>query len=223
MRYVALFIMLLGIGIQSSCTTTTLYIAPAQERNRHANRAYATVIIRSDDGNATGVCITPTHILSCAHVIGERDTIEIEYHSGERVEAKVVHTNTEDDLALLSTPGRIHPFYARTIGELPANGTEVYTVGHPRPVRFGYSAGTLMRATNSEMLISTYSNKGASGSGVWHEDRLIGILYGSSFFAGTTIREGSLCTPSSAIIRFLEHAQKNGMVSPTAFDALLSK
>jgi S1-C subfamily serine protease len=70
-------------------------------------------------------------VLTCAHVISDKDEVRVKFNSGLELNAEVVRVNSAQDVALLKLQGRGHnwlPLDAIDVAQL--TGQDVFAVGH---------------------------------------------------------------------------------------------
>ena len=124
------------------------------------------------------------YIVTNNHVIEGADQIEIEFFTGERLEAKVVGRDLKTDIALLKVESPTPlPFVAFGDSDLMRVGDWVMAMGNPLGQGFSVSAG-IVSARNRE-LSGTYDdflqtdaaiNKGNSGGPLFNMDgQVIGV------------------------------------------------
>ena len=99
-----------------------------QDSTGLADSLAATVVVTSGSGTGAGVAISPTDLVTAAHVVDASPTVRVRTATGKT--ADVVATDPVRDLALLRTPG--HGLPVVTLRDAPAEvGEQVYAAGAP--------------------------------------------------------------------------------------------
>lgn len=105
---------------------------------KRANPACVTVI--TDRGHGSGAFISSDGlILTATHVIEGVNKIEIKMTSGISLSAKVIASNTSQDVAILKVEGSGYPALPLLEGNSPDLGSDVLTIGTPHDPELGQS------------------------------------------------------------------------------------
>lgn len=103
--------------------------------------APSVVLIKSDDGNGTGVCVgAPGVLVTNAHVVGDAETVQVypfqmvkdQLERGTPITGRVVFKATDDDVAIVvldTPPPTLKPLIVSDQAQRP--GVRVYAVGNP--------------------------------------------------------------------------------------------
>ncbi len=135
--------------------TTTTTVAPTTTTTAPPNFADAFERVSSgvlrveasfcDGGGSTGTgfLLSPTEILTAAHVIGDASIVQLSRADGTTATATVVGTDEQRDLALLevTTPITGHNFVIDDSGVRV--GDEVAALGHPRGLNLSLARGVV--------------------------------------------------------------------------------
>lgn len=124
------------------------------------------------------------YIVTNNHVIEGADEIEIEFFSGERLEAKLIGTDPNTDIALLKVESETPlPFVAFGNSDLMRVGDWVVAMGNPLGQGFSVSAGIV--SARNRALSGTYDdylqtdaaiNRGNSGGPLFNMDgQVVGV------------------------------------------------
>jgi len=93
---------------------------------------FTTEVPVSTSGTGSGVLISPTEILTAAHVVQTADRILIQFPSGEEIRATVVASRPTHDMALLrlATPATADPVVTGD-SDVMEVGDQIFVVGAP--------------------------------------------------------------------------------------------
>ena len=144
------------------------------DRPRRRNNALGSGFVISEDG----------YIVTNNHVIDQADSISIEFFSGEELDAVVVGTDRNTDLALLKVESDVPlPYVSFGDSDIMRVGDWVMAVGNPLGQGFSVSAGIV--SARERALSGTYDdfiqtdaaiNRGNSGGPLFNlEGEVIGI------------------------------------------------
>ena len=157
----------------------------------------ATVLVQLMSGeremsHGSGTYISPTKILTAAHVIPETlsgSVIMVTDRDGDSREAKLLWANKEFDVAVIQTEERGDSFSDVTCSELPI-GTKLKATGYPFDLGFVESPlsiiGDNRPITNPDgsprwgdaVLVEGVVGAGMSGGAVWLDGKIAGIVVG---------------------------------------------
>lgn len=150
-----------------------------QGDDRLADSVAATVVVISGGANGAGVAVSPTQVLTAAHVVDAAPTATIRTPDG-LVEAAVVDTDSRRDLALLSTPE--HGLAPVDLRAAPARvGEAVYAAGAPLGSHIQLTSGIVSALTSSggvnEIQTDAAINPGNSGGPLLDTNgELVGVV-----------------------------------------------
>lgn len=99
----------------------------------------AVLAVSTDDGFGSAVLVTPGGMaLTAAHVVDGEDTVTVRTISGLELDAEVLWTDTDSDLALLDVAGKGHA--CRPVAEEPlVTGADVFAIGSPADKALAFS------------------------------------------------------------------------------------
>ena len=140
-------------------------------------------------GVGSGVLISPTHILTAAHVVQAANEVIVEFPDGETVSASVVASRVTHDVALLEleTPATVAPVI---VGDSDAVsiGDQIFVVGAPLGQAFTLTVGYVSARRTSRGMVGGVSsleliqtdaaiNQGNSGGPMFSLDgEVVGIV-----------------------------------------------
>ena len=143
------------------------------------------VMIRVGDGHGTGVIVDAErgHILTNAHVIGDRKVLTIRFRDGQEYSARVLRrAKTKLDLILLKIEPRSTLTAARVSCRIAAISERVIAIGHPGPFRWAITKGLVAaqyagsKLLGNALVLDLTIWHGNSGGGLFDENnRLVGI------------------------------------------------
>jgi len=144
----------------------------------------AIVVVKAGGSVGTGVIISPEgFILTAHHVVHEAQEVWAEMKSGLSLEATIVRSDAEYDLALLKLTGKGHACLPLRTALRPAIGEEVFAVGTPAGVYdFSVSKGVISAVRElggGKRLLQTDAsvNSGNSGGPLLDKSgRVMGIV-----------------------------------------------
>jgi S1-C subfamily serine protease len=184
-----------GDPMVSASTAKLSPVAPLKFESMPELIQYATqacVTVTSEGHLASGVMISETGwMITTAQITTFASPMTVVLSNGVELEAKVVATDADADLALLQVKGS--KFKALPLGKgLPIRlGEEIVTVGTPKSLDLGQSVGKGIvsgkRQEGALTLIQTDMpvSAGNSGGPIFNkEGRVIGIIYGKAFAKG---------------------------------------
>lgn len=177
----------------SLSSTTTASLRPELPVEEVVSRANPAVVqLRGATGGmGTGFFITDTGVLvSNAHVVRGQGTVIARTSSGQDVEAKVIHVDTEMDLALLKVEGQGVPHLRLADVGMVRQGQTVIAIGNPsqglpNTVTRGIVSAVGTRGAESWIQTDAAINPGNSGGpllNAWGE--VIGINTEKRFESG---------------------------------------
>lgn len=144
--------------------------------------APSVVFISRGSTMGSGFFIEDRLILTNAHVVKDRDKVEVVFHDGKRVEGKVVERALDDiDLALVEVPDAGRPLELASQGELRV-GTWVASVGHGMGGVWSYTTGMISNiyprgADRPVFQTQIPLNPGASGGPIFdRKGKVIGVV-----------------------------------------------
>lgn len=121
------------------------------------HRIVASSVALSVPGASTGSGVVVmqgsrnTHVLTCAHVVGNAERMEVIFRSGEtrlsKLNAVVEHVDTDNDLALVRTARRMNADPIVVATDEPEIYERAFVVGSPGGL-FGTAADALICSTN---------------------------------------------------------------------------
>jgi serine protease Do len=158
------------------------------------------------------------YIVTNNHVIDKADEIEIEFYSGERLEATLIGTDPKTDIALLKVDSdKPLPFVQFGDSDVARVGDWVIAVGNPLGQGFSVSAGII--SARERALSGTYDdfiqtdaaiNKGNSGGPLFNvEGDVIGVNTAILSPSGGSIGIG-FSMSSSVVTRVVDQLQEYG-------------
>lgn len=141
------------------------------------------VTIQTEKGHGSGFMITNDgYIITNEHVVGKEAVVKVKFEQGFTLEAQVVKTNKDFDLALLKTQASDLP--ALSIGDDNGLllGEEIFAIGTPLDASLGQSVSRGVLSGRRELDGRTYLqtdvsiNPGNSGGPFLDEDgRVVGV------------------------------------------------
>lgn len=143
-----------------------------------------------------------SYILACKHCVSISEECFV-----ENIQVETITLSVDDDLMLLTIPGRIKnktPISHISCSELE---DKVYFVGHPYMINSKvYSkSGTVIKKTKDWHWAEMEAIPGCSGSGIFNSSfGLTGVLWGAVIGEGITLFE-----PAEDIIKFLDSLNIN--------------
>lgn len=174
-----------------------------------------TVLISNESMNdrwrGTGILLSPTQVLTCAHVIPENkkaETLWIYIYPGDRVvHGKLKFINKPQDIALveLNTPVTGHkvPVFAKTA----VLGEPIISVGNIRGYMLWFASYGIISGTHDRWVLSDAMIRGGNSGGPWANSKGeivamtdVGWEDGSSAIAGGV--------PTEELQKFLVEAAK---------------
>ena len=178
-------------NMQNLLQDAVFSIGPLSRVEKKARGAAVKVLESEGYGSGTYVTYKGFHLVITAyHVVKDSpfNIVEIQSQSEQIARGKIVHTQPNNDFAVVSMPNKIKgmkPIKLKTRKTFPDVGTELTYSGFPNNhdvVTFrGRVAGFENTPKGESILLHTYGWFGASGSGVYDSDGyLIGILWAVS-------------------------------------------
>jgi hypothetical protein len=183
----------------AACTGPTLSLPADIEQ---AKKAVITVI--TPDGNGTGFIVQPDgRAVTAAHVVGDHKKVTVRFVSGLELEAAVVRSVPDRDLALIDVAGAGHP--CLTVAERRADaGSEVYAIGSPlgTALAFSVSKGVVSGYPdmNAVTMLQTDAsiNKGNSGGPILSPSgAVLGVVSWKA--VGETVEGVSFAVPAGRV------------------------
>ena len=168
--------------------------APAPSLTTRLYEAHHRAIVRVDTAGGVGAGFlfhSPRHVATAFHVIARGRPVRVVLIGGERIPARVVAVDEEDDLAILELDRAVQGVAPLTLwsGEPVPIGTRVIAIGHPysplsrQAERLGglldWAVAQGVVSHRTERLIQTDAalNPGNSGGPVIAEDgRVLGLV-----------------------------------------------
>lgn len=164
-----------------------------------------------DRWRGTGILLSPTQVMTCAHVIPENkkaDTLWIYTYPGDKVvHAKLKFINKPQDIALLelNTPvtGHSTPVFAKTA----IVGEPIVSVGNIRGYMLWFASYGIISGTHDRWVLSDAMIRGGNSGGPWANSKGeivamtdVGWEDGSSAIAGGV--------PTEELQKFLVESKK---------------
>ncbi len=129
-----------------------------------------TVTVVVGNGHGSGFFITTNGLLmTCEHVVGGRDVVDVMVSKGVTIKADVVRTNVEYDLALLQLRDANTNPLALGLASKPETGDDVYGIGTPGSLDYsgsltrGIVSGSRMIETKEYIQTDASVSPGNSG------------------------------------------------------------
>ena len=175
------------------------YYNDVEYKNLVKSTLPSVVKINTDNGHGTGIILDDNHILTCAHVIEDREKIYVQFYdstsakvdSKNLIRADIVSIDITKDIAIISTVKDINnkKFPAMILSKVKSGiGQTVFSIAH---VRYGWThlKGSISNLIKNETIIKlgkkisgnfimyqVPANLGASGSPLLDMDgNLLGI------------------------------------------------
>jgi S1-C subfamily serine protease len=155
-----------------------------------SDASFATVIVKSKEGHASGFAITNDgYIITNYHVVEEDqknkiETVKIITSGGDELEGKIIRVNKMQDLALLKVNKGFEKAFKVPVAKSYKNLQDVFTLGAPKSIELGQSiaAGIISveRKQNHNYLIQLGMavNSGNSGGALFDaQGNLHGVIY----------------------------------------------
>jgi hypothetical protein len=183
----------------AACTAPALSLPADIEQ---AKKAIITVI--TPDGNGTGFIVQPDgKAVTAAHVVGDHQKVTVRFVSGLELEAAVVRSVPDRDLALIDVAGAGHPCLA--VAEKRADaGSEVFAIGSPlgTALAFSVSKGVVSGYPdmNAVTMLQTDAsiNKGNSGGPILAPNgAVLGVVSWKA--VGETVEGVSFAVPAGRV------------------------
>lgn len=175
----------------------------AREKVMNIDTKYAMerwVSVSTDDSHATGFVLATDMVLTCFHALQVDSDIMV---NGKP--AKVIAVSPKHDMAVLFTETshfdviQTAPF---TVGE------QIFFIGDPAKHRGALVKGYVADVMNGHIYIDARVVSGASGSGVYNEQGLIGMLCSVEVNQNNGLVGFGVVTPSATIMEVLLEAGK---------------
>lgn len=173
--------------------------------------AASTFVVRSDHGLGSALLVAEGGLAATnAHVVGDAREVRIYQNDGLELKARVLKTDTVEDLALIQImelgPGR-YPL-PLALGK-PRTGSEVYAIGHPLGLGWTISRGIVsgLPILGKRPMVQTDAPISSGNSGgplVDEHGHVIGII--TEKIAGQGAEGLAFARPSGVLARFLAEA-----------------
>lgn len=141
------------------------------------------VIVRRETSIGSGFFVSADGlIVTCRHVVGTSQKVSVQRRDGSSLDADVIATDPERDLALIKIPGSGYPALPLLQRE-PVIGDEVIAIGTPEGVPWSVSKGIVsgLRSARTARLVQTDAaiSPGSSGGPLieTHSGRVAGINF----------------------------------------------
>ncbi|MFQ5505382.1 MAG: S1C family serine protease [Planctomycetota bacterium] len=168
--------------------------------------------VRAGKTLGAGVAITADRLVATnAHVVGRPEGLHVETVEGQRIPARVLVKDVNEDLELLRVDGDLEwspaPIQA---GTPPSVGAEVYVIGHPLGLGWTVTRGIVSshRHPQGHPMIQTDAAISPGNSGgplIDSEGHVIGIV--TSKLSGGGVENVAFARPTAALLSFLERSR----------------
>ncbi len=149
-----------------------------------ADAQHAVVTVLTESGHASGFFVsTDGYIITSAHVVADRNFVDVRLTDGIRLQANILHSDIDFDIALLKISGsgfRALPLFDKNAVQ---TGQEVYAIGTPaseslaQSVTKGIVSGTRVIAEKDYIQTDVKVNPGNSGGPlIDNSGRVLGII-----------------------------------------------
>lgn len=112
------------------------------------------VVITNSNGMGSGFFVTPQHIITNAHVVGDNQVITIRNRKGVSGSGLVIAKDDNTDLAIIVSG--IQGMPAELSTEVIQQGEDVYALGHPVGLEFSLSKGVVSAIRNEEHILGSF-------------------------------------------------------------------
>lgn len=207
-RLLLLIPLLLGcqkeVVLEQVVVTKIIEVPKIIENNTLQNYLDATCRVKAGNSGGSGVCFNITKdvvlVLTNRHVVGKNKTATVEFwHNGspsKKYKAKVIKV-MDVDAAILSVKKSDITVLPKAIPIStvePKKGDVVYTVGHanlgwPKLIEgkvINFNKGGSYSRKQNNIIFVPASIGGQSGSGVFKDGYIVGLLWGSDHKTDTT-------------------------------------
>ena len=222
-----------GLIMVLGCSSPSKVPAPPDTHKAHGRKevceicdAYqktrsGVVLIIHRGGIGSGIIVSPSgRIVTAAHIVRGRKTVQIRLFNGESREARVAGIDNGLDLAVLelnSPPDNLTPVPFEAI-EDAVPGQAVFIVGHPFGLTWSLSQGIISavrgpadRRIPNVLQIDAGINLGNSGGPVLNKDgRCLGIVISKIIRGGA--ESLGFARPISVVREFLKKNGTNGEI-----------
>ncbi len=206
--------------IFSVLTVVLASFTPVYAIGFDAERIYGSVyVVYSGNSIGSGFAIGVNCIITNAHVITNRSDVKIETYSGEIMDAFVVFSNEEIDIAVIGVLGAdFEPLKIANL-DLANVGDDVYAIGAPNSLAFTLTKGIISskdRYVGGQRFVQTDAaiNSGNSGGPLLNDS---GEVIGVNSYKMSDAEGLGLAIPIDVVTSYLETGKieldKNGNVA----------
>jgi len=126
---------------------------PNRQRNPNQNRDF-----RQEGMGSGSIVRDDGYILTNHHVVGEADVIKVKLYDGTELEAKLVGTDPESDIAVIKVEGSAFPVLPMGNSDEIEVGESVIAVGNPFGLTQTVTFGIVSAKSRSNVGITEYEN-----------------------------------------------------------------
>lgn len=155
------------------------------EKQTDDRRFDSVVVIQTASALGSGFYVTPSLVITNAHVISGQKYVTMQTYAGEQISGKVVAEDRRRDLALVKIDGNRVPLLFGA-GDV-AVGSPVVVVGHPQGLRYSLTKGIVSQLRSLPPVsgiggglvyyiqLDAAISPGNSGGPVFQDERVVGI------------------------------------------------
>lgn len=196
--------------------------AEAQTLKDDPKHLQTTVKVYRGDGHGSGTIISPTRIVTAAHVVDDAEYVSVKLYDGRIYTAKVLWTSKEYDITMLAFETEQPLVMMRLSCRQIVKPEKVKAIGHPYDQEWVTSYGTTrmvdMQPTGwwkNVYIADIFVLPGMSGGPVMdNENKLIGVTVGFGFGRpehSFTPQLTSFVVPSFTVCQLMAEHNKKGM------------
>lgn len=212
--YLANYLNGLSIPVTEISNCKTISQNDSRSLLKQAMNGVVTIIGSNDFGSGT-IVSQDGYIITNYHVTAGEKKLKIKTHSGEILQASLIKSNIDYDIALLKVDGKLFTCLPLATGYVPEAGDNIFALGTPLDQQFGQSVSKGIvsgnRKINGISFIQTdvSLNNGNSGGPLVNENgEVVGIV--TMKMAGSGIEGLGFCIAIDEVIKALHLTKSSG-------------